>query len=106
MRHASHRLATALLLVLPLAACGSSANGDATQGATPTAAQAAPVEQPSQTLASARGQIRVTRVASGLDHPWSLAFLPDGAMLVTERSGQLRRVSADGSVSAPISGVP
>jgi glucose/arabinose dehydrogenase len=106
LRHAPHRLATALLLALPLAACNSSANGDAAKPAAPAAAPAAPVEQPAQTLASAQGQIRVTRVASGLDHPWSLAFLPDGAMLVTERSGQLRRVGADGAVSAPISGVP
>ncbi|WP_313928826.1 PQQ-dependent sugar dehydrogenase [Pseudoxanthomonas sp.] len=106
MRNAHHRLATALLLALPLAACDSSASGDAAKGAAPAAAQAAPASQPSQTLASAKGQIRVTRVASGLDHPWSLAFLPDGAMLVTERSGQLRRVGADGAVSAPIAGVP
>ncbi|HWS73500.1 MAG TPA: PQQ-dependent sugar dehydrogenase, partial [Quisquiliibacterium sp.] len=46
------------------------------------------------------------RVASGLEHPWALAFLPDGSMLVTERPGRLRRVSPDGRVSAPISGVP
>jgi glucose/arabinose dehydrogenase len=36
------------------------------------------------------GKIRVTTVASGLFHPWSLAFLPDGAILVTERNGKLR----------------
>ena len=103
MRHAHHRLAIALLLALPLAACDSSASGDR---AAPAGAQAAPASQPAKTLVSAKGQIRVTRVASGLDHPWSLAFLPDGAMLVTERSGQLRRVGADGAVSAPITGVP
>lgn len=45
-------------------------------------------------------------VANGLDHPWGLAFLPDGQMLVTERDGNLRRITRDGSVSAPISGVP
>lgn len=37
-------------------------------------------------------------VVDNLDHPWSLAFLPGGDMLVTERSGKLKRVKADGSV--------
>jgi glucose/arabinose dehydrogenase len=41
-----------------------------------------------------------------LDHPWSLAFLPDGRILVTERPGRLRIVAADGSISAPLTGVP
>ncbi len=45
-------------------------------------------------------------VASGLDHPWALQFLPDGRMLVSERPGRLRIVGADGKLSAPVSGVP
>ena len=45
-------------------------------------------------------------VARGLDHPWSLAFLPGGAMLVTERPGRLRIVGKDGSLSEPVAGVP
>ena len=49
---------------------------------------------------------RVTVVAKDLEHPWGLAFLPDGAMLVTERAGRLRRIGADGTVSAPLAGVP
>ena len=50
-------------------------------------------------------QIDVEVLASGLDHPWGIEPLPDGALLVTERSGALRLVR-DGEVSAPISGVP
>jgi len=52
------------------------------------------------------GTIKVETVATGLSHPWGLAFLPDGRMLVTERSGTLRLVSKDGTLSEPLSGVP
>ncbi len=45
-------------------------------------------------------------VAADLTFPWSLAFLPDGELLVTERPGTLRRVTVGGKVSEPISGVP
>ncbi len=55
---------------------------------------------------SERGAFAVNELVTGLQHPWSLAFLPDGAMLVTERPGRLRRITADGRVSAPIAGVP
>ncbi|MCA1777799.1 MAG: PQQ-dependent sugar dehydrogenase [Xanthomonadaceae bacterium] len=44
-------------------------------------------------------------LARGLEHPWALDFLPDGAMLVTERAGRLRVVSPDGKISEPLSGV-
>jgi len=52
------------------------------------------------------GTIKVETVATGLSYPWGLAFLPDGRMLVTERSGTLRLVSKDGKLSEPLSGVP
>lgn len=51
-------------------------------------------------------ELLVETVASGLEHPWSLAFLPDGAMLVTERAGAIRLVTADGRVSDPLAGTP
>jgi glucose/arabinose dehydrogenase len=51
-------------------------------------------------------KIRVTIVTKGLVHPWSLAFLPDGSMLVTERPGRIR-IIRDGVLDPkPISGVP
>ncbi|KPN90744.1 PQQ-dependent sugar dehydrogenase [Pseudomonas nunensis] len=69
---------------------------------------AAPVfAAPTQELKSEQGTLEVTPVTKGLEHPWALAFLPDRqGMLVTERPGNLRVVTADGKRSAPISGVP
>lgn len=60
-----------------------------------------------QTLATQAHRIRVNTMTEGLTHPWSLAFLPDGRMLVTERAGRLRMISKDFKLdSQPIAGVP
>jgi glucose/arabinose dehydrogenase len=57
-------------------------------------------------FASSAGQLEVQTAASGLVHPWSLAFLPDGRMLVTERPGRMRIITTEGQLSPPLKGVP
>jgi len=51
------------------------------------------------------GPVTATVMTDDLSHPWGMAFLPDGSVLVTEREGRLR-LFADGALSAPMSGVP
>ena len=60
----------------------------------------------SPTPAPIKGVVDIQTIAKGLEHPWSLAFLPDKRMLVTERPGRLRLVGPDGRVSEPLTGVP
>ena len=56
---------------------------------------------------SEQGRVTVETVASDLEHPWAVDFLPDGnGMLVTERPGRLRIVESDGRLSEPLAGVP
>lgn len=88
-----------VLLSISLTACDGS----------PPAARESPrkVADPKPQLASSeKARFEVVELVNGLEHPWALAFLPDGAMLVTERPGRLRRIGADGTVSAPIAGLP
>jgi glucose/arabinose dehydrogenase len=61
--------------------------------------------QPDGSIGSALHSFRVVTVAKDLDIPWSMAWLPDGTMLVTERAGNLRIVR-DGVLSPPVDGVP
>jgi glucose/arabinose dehydrogenase len=82
MRHA---LPAALLLLMPAAVLANP----------PVVAFEVPEEK-----------VRIEIVARGLEHPWGLAFLPDGRMLVTERPGRLRIVAANGRLGAPVAGVP
>ena len=56
--------------------------------------------------AAAAPTYRIETVASGLDHPWAIAFLPDGTQLVTERAGRLRLIEQGVLRAEPVSGVP
>lgn len=67
---------------------------------------AAGARSESQSYQSSAGPIEVSTVASGLVHPWGLALLPDGRILVTERPGRFRLVSRDGDLSPPLKNVP
>ena len=75
--------------------------GIAALGLTPPAAA-----EPGTVYQSEGHAFRLVTVAEGLEHPWGLAFLPDGAMLVTERPGRLRLVRNGALEPEPIAGVP
>jgi glucose/arabinose dehydrogenase len=97
--------------VLTLAACNGAESNR--QAGAPVAQGAANTDFrpafPGQTRApEARSGVTIEAqvIARGLDHPWAIAFLPDGRMLVTERAGRLRVVTREGRMSEPVAGVP
>ena len=89
-------IGTALMTAAFITSCMAPANE-------PVLGQGAP-RSPTPKIMAPPGS--VTTVAKGLEHPWGLEFLLDGRMLVTERPGRLRIVARDGTLSAPLTGVP
>lgn len=64
------------------------------------------VEAWAESFATEAVGVRTDIVAGGLENPWGLDFLPDNAVLVTERPGRMRIVGVDGSISEPVAGLP
>ncbi|WP_084327567.1 PQQ-dependent sugar dehydrogenase [Salinarimonas rosea] len=91
---------------VPLAATTALVAGALAAGAAPAQEPTFPTIAEVETLSTDAGPIAVERIAEGLVHPWGMAFLPDGRLLVTERPGRLRILATDGTLSEPIEGVP
>jgi glucose/arabinose dehydrogenase len=104
------QLSAALIAFFTLAGSASAQQQVEFRGDIPVAPSGIPIPPlPSAPVAyrTAEGQsIRVVVLARGLDHPWSMAFVPDGVILVTERSGQLRIVRDGVLAPEPVGGVP
>ena len=99
--------AALLIAALPLTVPHLAAAQDFDYGQRNTDFPPAFPEQFRAPLAQSEVELETETLAGGLVHPWGIAVLPDEAgYLVTERAGQLRHVTADGAVSAPIAGVP
>ena len=94
--HPARPLFCCIVMSLALNACAQ----------TQVPAQPIASAEPARALPSQVGTLQVRPIASGLEHPWAVALLPDGGFLVTERPGRLRRIGSDGTVSVPITGVP
>jgi len=95
-----------LLACLALLGCGAAAAPVETQP--PNAPNQSPAFHGQTRAPEVKAGVayQVTVAAAGLEHPWAIAFLPDGRMLVSEKPGRLRVVARDGKLSEPVAGLP
>jgi glucose/arabinose dehydrogenase len=102
------RSAFAAVLALAVAACSRGSAADPVNSEPPNAKGQTPAFAGQTRAPEAKSVVayQVTAVAEGLEHPWAMAFLPDGRMLITERPGRLRVLGADGRLSGPVAGLP
>ncbi|MCW5654060.1 PQQ-dependent sugar dehydrogenase [Hydrogenophaga sp.] len=102
----SHALSTAALLGAALLAAACGGGGGEGDGAVPGAGGPSPATPGSPDFVPTTAALTVTELATNLPNPWSLAFLPDGRMLVTGRTGVLRLYAADAGSFQSIGGLP
>jgi aldose sugar dehydrogenase len=98
------RLAVAFAAIMPTTAL---AQAPVEQGP-PNVPDATPAFAHQTRAPAVRSEVELIAepVVEGLAHPWGMAPLPDGNLLVTERAGRLRVVATDGTLSAPVAGLP
>ena len=115
--HPNRRTTLAWLMALAgassAASCGGSTEAPAPSGNTPAPTPPAPTPPaptppapPPPAPPPAGGPITATTITSNLASPWGMAFRPDGRMLVTLKGGSMVIVSANGSSTTPVTGVP
>ena len=90
------RLSVRILLIVPLLLLETWSCSAAEPGATSLKVS----------VATERVKVRIETVVSGLEHPWGIAFFPDGRALITERPGRMRMLERDGRLGPPITGLP
>lgn len=108
MKAALHSTTAALLLAATAPAFAQAASNCAPleRGAAEAPSQRPAFPGQTRACAAPRSNVTVSVVARGLEHPWAVEPLPDGALLVTERPGRMRIVAADGRLGAPLAGLP
>ena len=98
-----------LAVLIALSSCAASTPTPADRSSAPPATvEAEPTEASADppVAAAVVSNVEPVTVVDGLEHPWSMAWLPNGDMLITERPGRLRRVSNGVLDPTPIAGVP